>query len=85
MIDTESCPILTTDILQREMPDFDWTGGHSGRVLPSKYEETIESLWKNFLDEHESIFHRHAIRQLDNEDDDWEDDVEKEDDDRKSD
>lgn len=83
MIDTESCPILTTDILQREMPDFDWTGGHSGRVLPAKYEEKIESLWNKFLDEHESIFHRHAIRQFDPEDEEWEDDVEKEDDDRK--
>ena len=62
MIDSEHCPVLMTDILQREMPDFDWTGGHSGRVLPSEYEEKLESLWKEFIDEHEEMFYRHAIK-----------------------
>ena len=63
VIDTESCPILTTEILLKEMPEFDWTGGHSGRVLPPKYENKLEGLWKKFLNEHESMFHRHAIKE----------------------
>ena len=87
MIDSEHCPVLTTDILQREMPDFDWTGGHSGRVLPPEYAEKLESLWVKFLDEHEEMFYRHAIkRKLSDsigvdEDDDEESEVEAMDDD----
>lgn len=62
MIDSEHCPVLTTDILQREMPDFEWTGGHSGRVLPPEYAKKLESLWKTFLEEHKEMFCRHAIK-----------------------
>ncbi len=62
MIDSEECPVLTTERLQSEFPDFDWTGGHSGRLLPVEYAERLEQIWSKFLEEHETMFYRHAIK-----------------------
>ena len=62
IIDSEYYPILTTEVLQKEMPDFDWTGGHSGRILQPEYAERLEQLWAAFLEEHKAMFHQHAIR-----------------------
>ena len=49
MIDSEAGPVLETKALEDAMPDFQWNGGHSGMVLPEKYEEKLEWLWCEFL------------------------------------
>ena len=54
--------ILSTDELCREIPEFDWTGGHSGRVLEAPLAEKLEALWKKFLDEHQDLFVQRAAR-----------------------
>ena len=54
--------ILSTDELCREIPEFDWTGGHSGRVLEAPLAEKLEALWKKFLDEHQDLFVQRASR-----------------------
>ena len=33
MIHPDRCPLLTSEILTEEIPDFVWTGGHSGQLL----------------------------------------------------
>lgn len=76
IIDSEYCPVLTTTTLQKEFPDFDWSGGHSGRMLPEEYAERLETLWSSFLEENDEIFHRHAIRENHFIEDDEEDDEE---------
>ena len=47
-------PVLKTEELQKVFPDFDWTGGHSGRILPKIY--TPQSIWKQFLENNLGIF-----------------------------
>ena len=55
-------PILTTERLQAAIPDFDWTGGHSGRLIAASDAAKLEKMWKEFLNENDEIFHYHAFR-----------------------
>ena len=61
-IHPEYMPILPTAHLQSAIPSFDWSGGHSGRLLPNADAEILEHLWKNFLDQNDAMFHYHAYR-----------------------
>ncbi len=63
IIDPVHCPVLSTETLLKEIPDFDWTGGHSGRVLPHELYVILESLWCDFLAENDYIFQKHALKQ----------------------
>ena len=54
---------MTTDELSRAIPDFDWTGGHSGRLLEAGLAEQLEALWKKFLDDNKEVFAVHAAIQ----------------------
>ena len=56
VIDPDILPILSTEVLSENIPSFDWSGGHSGRLLPAEEAERLEQLWAEFLDEHEQIF-----------------------------
>lgn len=56
VIDPDILPILSTEVLSESIPSFDWSGGHSGRLLSAKEAERLEQLWAEFLDEHEQIF-----------------------------
>ena len=70
LIDTEQGPILSTEMLQEEMPDFEWSCGHSGRLLQSGYTDKLEQLWASFLAEHEASLSQYTIRKKNEEDDD---------------
>lgn len=63
MIHPDYLPILTTEKLMAEIPSFDWTGGHSGRLLDKKDAEKLENLWSEFVDNNEDIFTPRAVRQ----------------------
>lgn len=56
MINSEKCPILTTEELEAAVPDFQWKGGHSGRVLPENYAKTLDEMWKSWLKTHRDVF-----------------------------
>ena len=56
VIDPDILPILSTEVLSENIPSFDWSGGHSGRLLPTEEAEKLEQLWSEFLDEHKQIF-----------------------------
>lgn len=63
MIHPEHLPILTTMELMNEIPTFDWTGGHSGRLLDEKSAEKLENLWKDFTERNGEMFKIHAFHQ----------------------
>ena len=52
MMHPDMCPIITTAQLEEVMPDFQWNGGHSGRLLPEEYARILDSMW----DEHVRTF-----------------------------
>ena len=62
MIHPDYRVILTTEELSLSIPDFDWTGGHSGRLLEEGLAEKLEALWKKFLAANEEIFAVRAIK-----------------------
>ena len=62
VIDPDVFPVLTTAELQKAIPSFDWSGGHSGRLLPDADAETLEKLWRKYLKANETVFHTHATR-----------------------
>ena len=48
--------LLTTETLDEAMPDFQWKGGHSGRVVPFEYALKLEEMWTAYLETHKGIF-----------------------------
>lgn len=49
ILNPETAPMITTEQLQKAIPSFDWTGGHSGRLLSLDEAKTLESLWANYI------------------------------------
>lgn len=62
IIDSEILPILTTEVLQKQIPSFDWTGGHSGRLLAEKKAEKLEKIWTDFIEQNKRIFGKLSLR-----------------------
>ena len=62
MIHPEYYPVLSIEELQKAIPDFNWNGGHSGRILDPADAEKLELLWAKFLEANDEMFHFHAIR-----------------------
>lgn len=63
MIHPEYRPILTTEELMKEIPSFDWKGGHSGRLIDEKSAEKLEALWNQFQEKNEEIFRIRVFRE----------------------
>ncbi|MGN0036045.1 MAG: hypothetical protein ACI36X_02340 [Bacteroidaceae bacterium] len=49
VLDPDEAPMLTTEQLSEAIPSFDWTGGHSGRLLTKDEAKTLEAIWEDFL------------------------------------
>ena len=64
MINPLSLPILPSEELMKEIPAFDWLGGHSGRVLAPESAAKLETLWKTFVEQHSSMFGLRANKQV---------------------
>ena len=62
MIHPDRCPVLTSERLAEEIPDFDWKGGHSGRILTEEQAEKVAILWNQFLKENSFIFEPRAAK-----------------------
>lgn len=45
----EKADIITTDELQKAIPDFNWNGGHSGRLLTLEQAEKLDNLMAVYL------------------------------------
>ena len=62
VIDPDILPILSAEILSQEIPSFDWSGGHSGRLLLAQKARKLEKLWKDFLEKNDSMFDKLTLR-----------------------
>ena len=51
IINPDAAPMISTEDLQKAIPSFDWTGGHSGRLLTEEQASALEELWAKYLDE----------------------------------
>ena len=64
MIHPDRCPILTSEKLAAEIPDFVWDGGHSGQLLNEEQADKLNQLWNEYLDENADIFKPRAARMM---------------------
>ena len=76
MIHPDQSPILSTSELQDAIPEFDWSGGMSGRMLNKKEAEMLEKLWNKFVAQHQECiqvrsYYSDSYHEYD--EDDWED------------
>lgn len=55
MLDPEAQPIITTEELQKAIPTFDWTGGHSGRLLTKEEAKKLNTIWDKYYKEHKTF------------------------------
>ena len=63
IINPTSLPILPSEEMMKEIPDFDWSGGHSGRVLAPEAAVKLEALWNAFVQQHINMFGLRANKQ----------------------
>ncbi len=51
----EDVKLLTPDELTKELPDFNWFGGHTGRLLNEKDAKKLDALWDKYLAENPNL------------------------------
>lgn len=61
MMHPDRCPKLTSEQLTEVIPDFKWTGGHSGVVLTSEQAEKLEELWAEYKEKNAEFFVPRAV------------------------
>ena len=49
IINPETMPIITTEQLQKAIPDFEWRRGHSGTLLTVEQAQKLEKLFAEYL------------------------------------
>lgn len=49
VLDPEKAPMVSTEDLFSAIPTFDWSGGHSGRLLCEESARLLEDLWHQYL------------------------------------
>ena len=57
--------IAKAEELAKEIPDFVWTGGHSGQLLTEEQADKLQELWDKYLDNNSVIFAPRAARNED--------------------
>ena len=62
MIHPDRCPLLTSEELAKEIPEFVWDKGHSGQLLTEEQADKLNMLWNDYLDENSDIFLPRAAR-----------------------
>lgn len=55
ILNYDTVPILTSEELSKNIPDFDWTKGHSGAVLSENQAEKFLELWNNYLETNRKV------------------------------
>ena len=49
IVNPETMPIITTEQLQKAIPDFEWRRGHSGTLLTEDQAQRLEKLFAEYL------------------------------------
>lgn len=68
MVNPDSELLMTTEELSAHFPDFDWTGGHSGRVLSEEDSVKLMNLWELHQDGHADDFKDANLARRDDDD-----------------
>lgn len=58
MIHPDDEEIITTEELEEAIPNFDWRGGHSGRLLDKMSAGKLELLWKAYVNDNKFMFEK---------------------------
>ena len=56
MVNPETLPILESSVLEDNIPDFDWNGGHSGVVLTDEQSAVLTRLFDKYLRDNAAVF-----------------------------
>lgn len=56
ILNPEVAPMITTADLEKAIPGFQWSGGHSGRILPPEDARKLETMWQEFLEKNHDAF-----------------------------
>ncbi len=64
MINPDAFPLLNSAQLGRAIPDFEWTGGHSGAVLSEEQSTTLEQLWQQYMLSQTEYFNKASDQNL---------------------
>jgi hypothetical protein len=56
MVNPETLPILESSVLEDNIPDFDWNGGHSGAVLSEEQASVLNRLFDKYLRDNAATF-----------------------------
>ena len=51
MINPETLPVISSDILKAAISDFNWYGGHSGEILNQSQSEILKEIYAEYLKE----------------------------------
>lgn len=52
ILNPDKAPMITTEELENEIPEFKWSGGSSGRILPLEDAKKLEKMWAAILKKH---------------------------------
>lgn len=50
ILNPETAPMITTEQLKKAIPSFDWSGGHSGRLLTKEEAQLLEKMWQEYIE-----------------------------------
>ncbi|MBQ2784210.1 MAG: hypothetical protein IJE99_04360 [Alistipes sp.] len=58
----ERAEIITTEELRAELPEIDWSGGHSGVMLDEESAERLELMWRDYVGRNKSLYLPRAVK-----------------------
>lgn len=58
----ERAEIITTEELRTELPEIDWSGGHSGVMLDAESAERLELMWRDYVGRNKSLYLPRAVK-----------------------
>ena len=56
MVNPETLPVLESSVLEKNIPGFDWYGGHSGVILEDGMAEKLNQLYQTYLKDNAAVF-----------------------------
>ena len=58
----ERTGIITTEELERELPDIDWSKGHSGELVDNETADKLELMWRDHIGRNKSMYLPRAVK-----------------------
>lgn len=64
MINPDAYPIIDSKSLLQAIPEFEWTGGHSGIVLTEEQAVKLEGMWNDYMQRQAEYFEKASDHNL---------------------